>query len=62
MLYSEFLENTKAKDTAYNYKVYRQLEAIRPALEEINKAIEAANETNTHYTIQSYIKGYLRIL
>lgn len=42
--------------------IERQLEAIRPALEEINKAIEAAKETNTHYTIQSYIKGYLRIL
>ena len=28
MLYSEFLENTKAKDSEYNYNVYKSLEAL----------------------------------
>lgn len=38
MLYSEFLENTKAKDTAYNYRVYRQLEALYMENDSITKA------------------------
>lgn len=28
MLYSEFLENTKARDNEYNYQVYKNLEAL----------------------------------
>lgn len=39
-----------------------QLEAINPALEALKQAIAEAKETNTHYTMQAYIKEYLRIL
>lgn len=43
-------------------EIEAQISAILPALEGIKKAIEEAKETNTHYTMQSYIKEYLRIL
>lgn len=38
MLYSEFLENTKAKDTKYNYRVYKNLEALYMENDSITKA------------------------
>lgn len=58
----EQYEAWKEKDERGLADIERQLEAINPALEELKKAIEAAKETNTHYTMQAYIKEYLRIL
>lgn len=43
-------------------EIERQLEAINPLLEELKQAISEAKETNTHYTMQSYIKNVLEIL
>lgn len=37
MLYSEFLEGTKAKDNENNYKVYKALESIYMDREELTK-------------------------
>lgn len=42
--------------------IEKQLQAIRPQLDALKKAIEDAKKTNTHYIMQSYIKNYLYIL
>lgn len=55
-------EKWKAIDEKGLAEIEAQINAILPALEGIKKAIEEAKETNTHYTIQAYIKEYLRIL
>ena len=38
MLYSEFLENTKARDNEYNYQVYKNLEALYMENDNLTKA------------------------
>lgn len=58
----EKYEAWKEKDEKGLAEIERQLEEINPALESLKKAIAEAKETNTHYTMQSYIKEYLRIL
>lgn len=55
-------EAWKEKDEKGLADIERQLEAINPALESLKQAIAEAKETNTHYTMQAYIKEYLRIL
>lgn len=42
--------------------IVEQLESLTPFLDELKKAIKDADETNTGYTMKSYIKEYLRIL
>ena len=37
MLWSEFLQGTKCKDTEYNYKVYKQLEALYMINDKLSK-------------------------
>ena len=37
MLYNEFVENTKCKETEYNYSVYKALEALYMANDSITK-------------------------
>lgn len=58
----EKYEAWKEKDEKGLADIERQLEAINPALESLKQAIAEAKETNTHYTMQAYIKEYLRIL
>lgn len=42
-------------------EIESQLDAIEQQLEEIKKAIKAAEETNTHYKMRAYIKNFLGI-
>lgn len=58
----EKYEAWKKKNEKGLAEIESQLEAINPALEALKQAIAEAKETNTHYTMQSYIKEYLRIL
>lgn len=55
-------EAWKEKDEKGLADIERQLEAIKPLLDELNKAINEAKETNTNYTMQGYIKYCLGIL
>lgn len=55
-------EKWKQTDEKGLAEIESQLEAINPALEALKQAIAEAKETNTHYTMQAYIKEYLRIL
>lgn len=43
-------------------EIEKQLKEIEPELKKLKEAIKAAKETNTQYTMQSYIKNYLNIL
>lgn len=43
-------------------EIENQINEIAPQLEAIKKAIDKAHATNTHYTLQSYIKNFLYIL
>lgn len=56
--YKEWLE----KDLAGLAAIESQLKSIDEALQTIKTAVEAAKQTNTHYTLQAYIKGYLNII
>lgn len=50
-------------DTRGLAEIENQINNILPALDEIKKQIEKAKEeTNTHYTLQGYIKSYLNII
>lgn len=43
-------------------EIENQINNITPELEKIKEALKAAEETNTHYTIQAYVKSYLKIV
>lgn len=50
-------------DTRGLAEIETQINNIMPALDEIKKQIEKAKEeTNTHYTLRSFIKSYLEII
>jgi hypothetical protein len=51
------------KDKKGAEQIEKQIKAIIPLLDKINKTLDTAKqETNTHYTIQGYIAQYLNIL
>lgn len=49
-------------DTAGASQIEKQIDDIMPELDKLAEAIKQAKETNTHYTLQNYIKNYLHIL
>lgn len=49
-------------DTAGASHIEKQIDDIMPELDKLAEAIKQAKETNTHYTLQNYIKNYLHIL
>lgn len=57
--YIEWME----KDQKGLDQIENQIDQITPELEKIKNIIDKAKEeTNTHYTLQNYIKNYLHIL
>lgn len=63
---TKILENYKtwlAKDQKGLETIEQQIDDITPELETLKTFLKAAeNETNTHYTLKSYIKNFLGIL
>ena len=49
-------------DTIGLESIEDQIKAIMPQLDTLKEAITEAKTTNTHYTMQSFIKNYLGIL
>lgn len=75
MLYSEFIDNVKCKDTEYNYKVYKQLESLymdndtitKDAVYNAGKLLVDNSETETEKKLRKEIesnitlyKGYIK--
>ena len=60
MLYHEFLEGTEARDSAYNCKIYKAVEALYMAVDEMEK--EDAYELGRKYIDNEYSEDEKRLL